>query len=76
MKLAAGVSYEIEVKSKKFEPYVRLENVKKEMLAEDKEPSGGSARIAWEAKADGYVRVVVSSNQGSGPFTIQVREKK
>jgi hypothetical protein len=77
VKLAAGKHYQIDLVSKDFDAYLRLEDAKGKQLAEDDDSGGDvNARIAFKApKTDAY-RIVVTTFEAkqAGNFLLAVKK--
>jgi hypothetical protein len=80
LKLTAGKSVVIEMQSKQFNTYLRLEDTKGQTLAEndDIDTAGKNlnSRILFMLQADGVYRIVATSfrRAGRGEYEITVRE--
>jgi hypothetical protein len=74
IELTAGKTYVIDMISKKFDAFLRLEDVKGMQLAQDDDSGGGTnARIKFRPKADGAYRIIATSYAGgTGAFTLKV----
>ena len=78
VKLEKGKSYQIDMMSKAFDCYLRLENSKREQLAEDDDSGDGTdARIEFTPTEDGVYRIIATSfAEGEmGPFNLRIEEK-
>jgi hypothetical protein len=75
VKMAAGGAYAIDLRSKDFDPYLRLEATDGKVLEEDDDGGGElNARIVFRPRAAGEYRVIVTSfNGGFGRYTLTVR---
>jgi hypothetical protein len=74
-KMKAGSTYIIDLKSRQFDSYLRLEDSSGKQLAED-DDSGGfpDARIVHKADKDDTYRIIVTSFDGkAGAYTLTVR---
>jgi HEAT repeat protein len=73
--MKAGKTYTIDLKST-WDNFLRLENAQGKQLAQD-DDSGGfpNARIVFNAPADGYYRIIVTSFApgATGPYTLTVK---
>lgn len=77
--LKAGTSYLITLSSKKFDPFLRVENLKGELIASDHDSGGaGKSQLVYEPKEDMTVRLIATSFDGAGvgAGVVSVREKK
>jgi thiol-disulfide isomerase/thioredoxin len=76
VKLKAGRSYQIDMKSRAFDSYLFLEDAKGRQLAED-DDSGGmlDAQIIFNCQRDGDYKITCTafSEQGVGPYTLTVK---
>jgi hypothetical protein len=78
LKMEAGVTYVIDMKSKEIDSYLRLENSDKKQLAED-DDSGGNldARITFRCTTAGEYRIIATTfGGGTGKFTLTVNAQK
>ena len=80
VKLAAGKTYVIDMVSpdqKALDPYLVLTDATGKKLAEDKKSGAGlNARITFRADQAGTYQIHATTfNQGTGPFTLTVREQ-
>ena len=76
VKLFKGKTYQIDMKSKQIDSYLRLESSAGLQLAED-DDSGGfpDARIFFHCPADGVYRIIATTFiSATGPFTLMIRE--
>jgi tetratricopeptide (TPR) repeat protein len=78
VKMSAGNTYVIDLTSKDFDTYLRLETAQKKVLAEndDVAPDNLNSRLIFTAKEDGMYRVVATSYQqrGIGAYALRIRE--
>jgi len=88
LKLTAGNTYVINMESKEFDTYLRLEDAKKKVLAENddiEEPgvrgqeSGVrnlNSRLIFTPKEDAVYRLIATSfeQRGAGAYTLTIRE--
>ena len=78
VKLFAGKTYIVDLESKQFDAYLRLEDAKGKVLAEndDISPTNQNSRIVFSASKDGAYRIVATSfeTRGAGAYTMTVRE--
>jgi hypothetical protein len=78
VKMAAGKTYQIDLKSKDFDAFLLLKDANGKMLAED-DDSGGEldSRIVFRAPVSGTYQIVASSlgMEGTGAFVLEVREQ-
>jgi hypothetical protein len=75
--LKAGRIYTIDLSSRVFDSFLRLENSKRMVLAEDDDGGGFlDSRIVFRAPVDDYYRVIATSLGGRsvGPYLFRVRE--
>ena len=75
--LAAGKFYQIDVSSKYFDTFVRLENGKAEQVAFNDNANAGTfdSRIVCKAEQMGEYKIIVTAADGKfGKFTVTVRE--
>ncbi|MCI0381416.1 MAG: hypothetical protein L0215_27845 [Gemmataceae bacterium] len=74
----AGKTYVIDMISKNFDAYLRLEDAAGNKLAQDDDSGGGNnARMKWVCKADGVYRVIATTfGSGTGLFTLKLREEE
>lgn len=78
VKLAKGKTYQIDMTTRTFDAYLRLEDAGKKQLAEDDDSGGGrNARILFMAPVDGVYRVIATSFAAdeAGPFNLRIQEK-
>lgn len=75
IKLSAGVHYKIDLMSKAFDCFLRLEDLSGKELASDDDSGGGTnARIAFTAPKDAAYRIVVTTFDGKlGAYVLAVR---
>jgi serine protease Do len=75
--MSAGRTYVIDLESAQFDAYLRLEDPKGKVLAEndDISPDNQNSRIVFTAPADGTYRLVATSFQqrGTGSYTLTIR---
>jgi tetratricopeptide (TPR) repeat protein len=80
IKMTAGKTYMIDMESKAFDTFLKLEDPQGKLLAENDDISetNQNSRIVFTAPADGAYRIVATSFQrrGIGPYTLTVREFK
>jgi tetratricopeptide (TPR) repeat protein len=76
IKLAAGKTYVLEVESKVFDPYLRLEDAQGKLLAEYMQGNKLNSGIIFIAPQDGTYRVLVTSlpQQATGAYTLTMWE--
>jgi hypothetical protein len=77
VKLAKGKTYQIDLKSKDFDAFLRLVDDKDRELAynDDADPSSYDARIVFKAPADGDYKIIATSFDGKfGGFSLSVSE--
>jgi hypothetical protein len=77
LKLAADKNYTIDLESKEFDAYLRLENNAGEQLAEDDDSGSGlNARLVFRAPREGTYRIIATTYRpgATGNFTLTVRE--
>jgi hypothetical protein len=79
LKMTAGTTYTIDMTSRQFDTYLRLEDAKKKILSEndDINPNNNrNSRIAFTATEDGVYRIIATSFQqrGAGTYTLVIRE--
>jgi eukaryotic-like serine/threonine-protein kinase len=78
IKMAARKTYVIDMASAEFDTYLRLEDAKGKVLAENDDISetNQNSRIVFTAPVDGPYRIVATSFQqrGAGAYTVTVRE--
>jgi hypothetical protein len=79
-KFAAGNVYVIDLESAQFNTFLKLEDAKGKLLAENDDISADNlnSRLVINGKADGLLRVVATSFQeaGTGAYTLTIREFK
>jgi hypothetical protein len=75
--LQGGRTYQIDLKSRQFDAYLRLEDGQGTQLAEDDDSGGGlDARIVFNCPLDGTYRIIATSLvPGIGEFTLTVQQK-
>jgi len=75
--LTAGKTYVIDMESKDFDTYLKLEDPQGKLLAEndDISPTNQNSRILFTPKQDGTYRVIATSvqQQGQGQYEIIIR---
>jgi hypothetical protein len=74
-KMKSGEGYQIDLVSRQFDAFLRLEDSAGKQLAED-DDSGGltNARIVFKAPKDGTYRIIATSFDGkSGEYTLTVK---
>jgi hypothetical protein len=78
LKMNAGKTYMIDMSSAQFDTYLRLEDDKGKVLAEDDDISDENlnSRIIFNCKEDGNYRIVATSFQqaGRGTYVVTIRE--
>jgi hypothetical protein len=77
VKLSMGKTYQIDMRSKAIDSYLRLEDPAGKQLAKDDDSGGGhDARIVFNCPADGVYRIIATTFGGeTGPFVLAVKEK-
>jgi hypothetical protein len=77
VKLIAGKTYQIDMMSKDFDAYLRLQDAKENDLASDDNSGGGlDARITFKCLRTGEYRIIASSALGGkGAYTLTVQQK-
>lgn len=79
VKMQAGKTYRIDLKSKAFDAYLYLYDAGGTELANDDDGGDGlNSRITHKAAADGTYRITASSlgMRGVGAFTLEIREEE
>jgi hypothetical protein len=78
LKMAAGVTYIIDMKSTQIDSYLRLEDASKKQLAQDDDSGGDlNARIAFRCTVDGEYRIIATTfGGGTGKFALTVNATK
>jgi hypothetical protein len=77
VQMEKGNTYQIDMVSKQFDAYLRLEDAKKKQLAEDDDSGGGlNARIVFTPSEDGVYRVIATSYREDVVGTFQLRIKQ
>ncbi|MCI0640594.1 MAG: hypothetical protein L0Y72_22790 [Gemmataceae bacterium] len=78
LQMHAGKTYVIDMISKNFDAYLRLEDAAGNKLTQDDDSGGGNnARMKWVCKADGVYRVIATTfGRGTGLFTLKLREEE
>jgi hypothetical protein len=76
VKLKAGKTYQIDMKSNDIDSYLRLEDSVGKQLAKDDDSGGGhDARIIFNCPADGVYRIIATTFGGeTGPFVLAIKE--
>ena len=77
LKLAVGKRYQIDLKSKDFDTFLRLEDPAGQEVAfnDDADPSTLDSQIVYQADKDGEFKIIVASFDGKvGNFTLTVIE--
>ena len=78
MKMLAGKTYVLDLESAQFDTYLRLEDAKGKVLAEndDISPENLNSRLIFSAKEAGVYRIIATSfqQQGAGAYTLTIRE--
>jgi hypothetical protein len=77
VKMNGGKTYVIDLMSKQFDAFLRLEDAAGKQLAQDDDSGGGNdARIRFKAPASGVYRIIATSfNLETGLFLLKVREE-
>lgn len=77
VKMTKGNTYVIDMISKQFDSYLRLEDSAGKQVAQDDDSGGGNnARIRFKTPSDGVYRVVATSfDTATGLFMLKVREE-
>jgi hypothetical protein len=77
VKMQAGKKYVIDLQSKQFDSFLRLENAAGKQLAQDDDSGGGNdARIRFTAPEDGVFQVIVTSfGLETGLFLLKIRQE-
>jgi hypothetical protein len=75
VRMNAGQKYTIDLVSRAFDAYLRLEDSTEKELARDDDSGGNlNARIVFTAPATGSYRIIATTfNRQVGPFTLSVR---
>ena len=77
VKLQAGQTYVIDLESKQFDTYLKMQDAKGKLLAEndDISPENQNSRLLFTAPADGTYRLVATSfgGMGTGAYDLIVR---
>lgn len=79
VKLKAGKSYRIDLKSRSFDAFLTLSDGGGMQLAQDDDGGDGlNSRITHRAGADGTYRITATSlgMRGAGAFTLEIREEE
>ncbi|MBI3823532.1 MAG: PPC domain-containing protein [Planctomycetes bacterium] len=77
IELAAGITYQFDLKSKDFDAYLRLENAAGEEVAfnDDADLSTLDARIVYKAAKGGEYKIIVTSfDRRAGKFNLAIAE--
>ncbi len=77
LKLEAGKKYQIDLKSREIDSFLRIEDSKKQQLAQDDDSGGGQdAHITFQCKAEGTYMIFASSFTGPslGSFTLKIAD--
>ena len=77
-KMTAGDTYTIDLESREFDTYLRLEDSAGNQLAKDDDSGGDlNARIVHKASKDDTVRIIVTSYKGgiTGSYTLTIRHR-
>ena len=76
--MSAGNTYVMDMTSKDFDTYLRLETAQRKVLAENDDiaPDNLNSRIIFAPKEDGLYRIVATSYQqlGTGAYVLRIRE--
>jgi hypothetical protein len=77
VKMIAGKTYVIDLMSKQFDAFLRLEDAAGKQLAQDDDSGGGNnARIRFKAPQEGVYRIIATTfNVETGQFLLKVREE-
>src|SRR5437660_1332783 len=78
-KMVAGRTYQIDLKSRAFDAFLRLENPAGTQVAQDDDSGGNlNARIVHKAEKSGKYQIVATSLGGgnTGEFTLTIRQHK
>ena len=77
VKMTAGKTYVIDLMSKQFDAFLRLEDATGKQLAQDDDSGGGTnARIRFKAPQEGVYHIIATSfNVETGLFLLKVREE-
>ncbi len=77
VRMEGGKTYVIDLMSKQFDAFLRLEDIEGKRLAQDDDSGGGTnARIRFKAPEDGVYRIFATTfNNGTGSFLLKVREE-
>src|SRR5262249_41467442 len=72
----AGTIYVIDMASKDFDTYLRLEDSDKKQLAENDDiaPDNLNSRIVFKAPKDDTYRIIATAFKGTGAYTLTVRK--
>jgi len=76
IRLVGGKTYQIDLTSQAFQPFLYLEDPDGEVVMENSAPNvGGNARLVYRAAGAGTYRIVATSLAGvrTGPFALSVR---
>jgi hypothetical protein len=77
-KMEKGKTYQIDMKSKNLDAYLRLEDPEGKQVAKDDDGGDGlNARIIYEAKESGEFRIIATTYAGNatGKFELTARDK-
>src|SRR5262249_23884739 len=80
VKMRAGNTYVLDLTSNEFDTYLRLEDAKKKVLAEnddiDEKAGNLNSRIIFTPTEDGVYRIVATSfkQRGVGAYTLTIRD--
>ncbi len=78
VRLSAGKTYKIDLESREFDTYLRVENAATQELAKDDDGGEGTnSRLAFRAPHDGVYRVIATSFAAgaAGSYRLRVREE-
>ncbi len=77
VELSPAKSYVIDLASKKFDAFLRLEDANGKQIAEDDDSGGGTnARLRFRPRASGVYRIIATTFEPStfGPYSLTIRE--
>ncbi|MFL5329815.1 MAG: protein kinase domain-containing protein [Gemmataceae bacterium] len=78
LKLSAGMTVRVELKSSDFDSFLRLEDAQHKILIQNDNAGANTlnSRITFTAKTDGEYQLVATSylHQGTGRYTISIRQ--
>jgi tetratricopeptide (TPR) repeat protein len=78
IKMTAGKTYLVDMQSKAFDTFLKLEDAQGKLLAEndDISPTNSNSRILFTPRQDGLYRLIATSfqQQGQGQYEIIIRE--